>query len=104
MKGGKFVKEYSILIRNWGASPYILGTYSDILKAKNAIDNIVSLEEKGLRPYYVDNNFFNNKHILVGTLKYMCIQERDVTEWRKYSEIKNNKNADNKIIYFNFIK
>lgn len=42
--------------------------------------------------------------ILVGTLKYMCIQERDVTEWRKYSEIKNNKNADNKIIYFNFIK
>lgn len=98
------MKEYSILIRNGGARPYILGTYPDILKAKHAIDNLVSFEEERLKPYYIDNDFFDNKHILVGTLKYMCIQEREVTEWKKYSEVKLDKNTNNKIIYFNFIK
>lgn len=80
------MKEYTILIRQGSGSPYMLGTYSDIILAKRAILNLVEFEEERNKMYFVDNDFFYNKYVLCGNLKYMCIKEREVSEWVKYEE------------------
>ena len=66
---------------------------------------MVSLEEERGRPYFVDNDFFDNKYNFSTKLKYFCLKVRDVTEFKPYSEEeeKNNKN-DNNIIFCNFSK
>ena len=100
MRGGRSVKEYTILIRQGSGTPYSLGTYLDIISAKRAVSNLVDLEEERSRMYFVDNDFFYNKYCYAGNgLKYMCIQEREVTEWKKYSEWDSLENKDN-IVYF----
>ena len=102
------MKEYSLFIQNGNAIPYILKTSNSINDIKLALYNIVSLEEERRRPYFVDNDFFQNKHSLVSNSKYLCIRVRDVSEWNKYSEeeekeIKNN--YSNNIRYFsNYLK
>lgn len=50
--------------------------------------------------YFVDNDYFYNKFCHVASLKYMCIQEREVTEWKKYSEINNIIKKKDNIVYF----
>lgn len=42
---------------------------------------------------------------MVGKLRYFCIKEREVSEWEKYSEEKeNDRKKDNKIIFINNYK
>lgn len=98
------MKEYCIYIRQGSGMPYVLKTYPDIVSAKKAILNLVSFEEERNRMYFVDNDFFYNKYCYAGNgLKYMCIQEREVTEWKKY--IETNSFGKNNIIYLkNYIK
>lgn len=99
------MKEYAILIKQGSGTPYVLKTYPDIISAKRAISNLVDFEEEKHRMYFVDNDYFYNKYCHVGSLKYMCIQEREVTEWEKYSEMKNITNNKSNIIYLrNFQK
>jgi len=94
------MKEYSIFIKNGNGLPYMLDSYKNIESAKFAVYNIVSLEEERGRQYFVDNDYFDNKYHFVGNLKYICIKERDVTNWSNYSEYsRNNKN----IFYLNKI-
>jgi len=62
------------------------------------------LEEERKRPYFVDNDFFHNKYVMVGKLKYFCIKERDVSEWNTYSERESKKVNSNKIIFLNDFK
>lgn len=62
---------------------------------------MISLEKERNRAYYVDNDFFENIFPSnMQNLKYFCIKERNVTEWEKTTEFKQNKNN---IIYFNKI-
>lgn len=82
------MKEYSILIRQGDGTPYTLKPYRNILEAKKALNEIIKLEEERQKPYYVDNDFFENKYNQAIRLKYMCIRERETTEWEKYSEEK----------------
>lgn len=101
------MKEYSLYIQNGNGIPYILKTSNNINDIKLALYNIVNLEEERRRPYFVDNDFFQNKYGLVSNAKYLCIQVRDVSKWNKYSEeekeIKNN--YSNNIRYFvNYLK
>lgn len=97
------MKEYSIFIKQGSGTPYFLNSYSNIHLAKRAIYNLVNAEEKRNRMYYVDNDFFNNKYTFCSNLKYMCIKEREVSNWQKYSEEMCNVPND-KIIYINFKK
>lgn len=98
------MKEYTILIKNGSAQPYMLESYRDIESAKKAIQNIIDFEEERHRMYFVDNDYFNNKYCLVGSLKYLCIYEREVTEYSKYIERIDNNISDGKVIYLNFKK
>lgn len=96
------MKEYGIYIRCNGGQPYMIHFYDNIFSAKQALLQMVQLEEERGRPYFVDNDFFNNKYSCNLNLKYYCIKVRDVSEFEKYSEekIKTKEKKENNVIYF----
>ena len=96
------MKEYGIYIRHGEGKPYMLQIFNDIDLAKIKLFDMISLEEQRNRPYFVDNDFYDNKYNISIELKYFCIKEREVTEWEKYSEEK--EIEQNNIIYFNNFK
>ena len=93
------MKEYCIYCIWNGGKPFILDTFKTLDSAKFRLFDMISLEEERNRPYFVDNDFFNNKYSYAGRLKYFCIKEREITEWNKYSEEKANIENNKKIIY-----
>lgn len=95
------MKQYGIYIRQGSGRPYMIHFYDNIDSAKQKIYEMIQLEEERQRPYFVDNDFFNNRYRLVGNLKYFLIKVRDVSEWENYSEEELQKVTDNKILYFN---
>ena len=78
------MKEYAIYIRKGEGTPYIVSTYNNLFDVKEALYNMISLEEKRQRPYFVDNDFFNNIYTYQCKLKYFKVIVRDVTDWEKY--------------------
>ena len=97
MENNEFKQEYSILcIYNRGI-PFILDTFDNIEVAKLKLYDMIQLEEERKRVYFVDNDFFDNKYqIGLQSSKYFCIQEREITKWKKYEIGKRNKNNKNK--------
>ena len=93
------MKEYTIYLRQGNAKSYTLETYKTIESAKIKLYDIVNLEVERKRPFFVDNDFFENKYNLGSNLFYMCILEREVEDWHKYSNEKEKKCNKNKIIY-----
>lgn len=98
------MKQYGIYIRQGSGTPYMIHFYDNIYSTKQKLYEMIQLEEERQRPYFVDNDFFNNKYRLVVNLKYFLIKERDVSEWKNYSESEKEKETNNKIIYFNNFK
>lgn len=98
------MKEYSIYIRQGSGKPYYLNSYSSLMEARKVIFELVQLEEERNRPYFVDNDFFNNKYNNFHNLKYICLKVREVTEWSTYSEEEVIREAYNKIVYINNFK
>lgn len=99
------MKEYGIYIRQGSGTPYMIHIFNNIDSAKIKLYEMIQLEEERQRPYFVDNDFYNNKYVMVGKLRYFCIKEREVSEWEKYSEEKeNNRKDDHKIIFINNYK
>lgn len=98
------MKEYGIYERQGNGTPYMIHFFNDITSAKIKLYDMIQLEEERQRPYFVDNDFFNNKYVMVGKLKYFCIKEREVSEWINYSERKNKKEKTNKIIFISNYK
>lgn len=96
------MKEYGIYIRQYSGKPYMIHFYNDIDIAKFELYDMISLEEERGRPYYVDNDFFNNTYNMSTKLKYFCIKEREVSEWEDYSET--NEKQENKIVFFQNFK
>lgn len=74
--------------------------YNNILSAKQKLYEMIQLEEERGRPYFVDNDFFDNKYPFNMNLKYYCIKERDITEFSTYSEEEHKTKEKNKIVYF----
>lgn len=98
------MKEYGIYTICKSGTPYMIHIYNNITDTKLKLYDMISLEEERGRPYFVDNDFFNNKYAYCSDLKYFCIKEREVSEFKKYSEEKSNKKENNKIIYFQNFK
>ena len=86
------MKEYTIYARQGNAKPYTIGTYKTIASAKLKLYDIISLEIERKRPFFVDNDFFENKYTLGSELFYISILERDVKEWKRFSELDTTKN------------
>ena len=95
------MKEFAIYIRQGSGTPYMIHFYNNINSAKQKLYEMIQLEEERDRPYFVDNDFFDNKHNISAKLKYYCIKVREVEEWENYSEEKYLAQEKNKIIYFN---
>lgn len=98
------MKEYVIYQRHGNAKPFMIHTFTDILSAKIKLNDIVSIEEERGRPYFVDNDFFNNKFSHCSDLYYLSILERDVSDWNKYSENQEKNREKEKIIFMNNFK
>lgn len=94
------MKEYGIYIRCNGGTPYMIHFFNNILSAKQKLFEMIQVDENRGRPYFVDNDFFNNKYPCNYNIKYYCIKEREVSEFSVYSEEKYNSKEKNKIIYF----
>lgn len=98
------MKEYGIYIRQGSGTPYMIHFFNNIDSAKLKLYEMIQLEEDRQRPYFVDNDFFDNKYNTSIKLKYFCIKERDVTDWQSYSKDKNNEEDSNNIIFLDFNK
>ena len=98
------MKEYGIYIRCCGGKPYMLHVFDNIMQAKLKLYDMISTEEERGRPYFVDNDFFDNKYPCSVNLKYYCIQEREVSEFVRYSEEKEVKKEKDKIVFFQEFK
>lgn len=59
---------------------------------------MIALEQERGRPYFVNNDFYENEYTQNVKGKYFCIRERMVSTWEKYYE--NKANTSNKILYF----
>ena len=95
------MKEYTIYMRHGTAKPYTLGNYKNIMSAKMKLYDIIDLEIKRKRPFFVDNDFFENKYNTSSNLLYISILERDVNEWKQFSEFETSDK--NKLLYlYNF--
>lgn len=94
------MKEYSIYCIYGSGMPFYLSTYNSYYEAYTKLLDMIALEEKRNRPFFIDNNFYNNKFIKgMPHMKYFSIHVRDVSEWEKYDE--QIHNSKNNIIYFN---
>lgn len=94
------MKQYGIYVRQGSGTPYMIHFFDDINSAKFKLYEMIRLEEERQRPYFVDNDFFNNKYNISTKLRYYCLKIREVSEWENYSEEKVKSNAENKILYF----
>ena len=93
------MKEYSIYCIYYGAKPFYLSTFNSFMEAKLKLYDIIDLEIQRNRPYYVDNDFFDNIFSpTLNNIKYFCIKERNVSSWEKTVEESKNKNN---ILFFN---
>ena len=98
------MKEYGIYIRNGQGSPYMLDKFKSIESVKAKLLEMIQLEEERGRPYFVDNDFWNNKYNIAIKLKYFRIIERDVTGWSSFTSDNFSKEKSHKIIYLNSFK
>lgn len=95
--------EYIIYCIYNGGKPFYLCTYDNINLAKIDLYNMVELEKKRNRPYYVDNDFFENEYSSNVLGKYFCIKQREVSEFKKYEEYKNSYKNNNIVQFKKFI-
>lgn len=102
------MKEYTIYSLNHNAIRG-LNSYSfdNVESAKLKLYEMLEIKDRYNSPYYVDNDFFENKYPNSNTHKwftYFCIREREITPWKKYSstqeKLNNNTNEKSNIINF----
>lgn len=94
----EYNKEYCIYCRYNEGTPFILRTFKSFEAARIKLSEMIDLEEERNRPYFVENNFFQNKYVGNIPGKHFAIKEREVSGWSLYDINKNITN--NKIIYF----
>ena len=93
--------EYTIYCIWNGGTPFYLHTYDSIFKAKQDLYEMIELEKKRNRIYYVDNDFYENEYPCTINCKIFSIKERRVDNWSKYSE-KESDTKNNNIFRLNF--
>ena len=75
--------EYTIFIQNgscpeFDALPYPIKSFNEVYIK---LLDMISLEEKRRRPYFVENKFFDNKHSFNYDGKLFIVKSRNVTDW-----------------------
>ena len=90
-------------MRHGDGKPYTMGAYRTIEGVKNKLNDIISLEIERKRPFFVDNDFFENKYSFGGSkLFYLCVLEREVKDWHVYSDVSDSNKANNLTFLCNF--
>ena len=59
----EYNKEYCIYCIYNGGTPFILKTFKTLEAAKAKLTEMIDLEKERNRPYFVENNFFENKYV-----------------------------------------
>ena len=82
----------------------MLDKFKTIESAKVKLLEMVQLEEERERPYFVDNTFWKNKYNIAIKLKYFQIREREISEWKIFSNEDIIQDVNKKITYINSYK
>lgn len=103
-------KEYCIYIMCNGGKPYYIDSYDNLTSTKIRLNELIELEKKRNRPYYVHNDFYENEYPASINCKIFCIKQRIISEWETYSEKKEkemqeeyNKQENNIILFKKYI-
>lgn len=80
------MKEYTLLLRRGQAKPYTLGTFKTLEGAKMKLNDMVDLEIKRNRAFFVDNDYYNNIYEFDTNIFYLCILERECSSYKKVAE------------------
>lgn len=94
------MKEYGIYIRHGNSKPFMIHIFNNLDSAKLKLFEILNLDDERNRPYFVDNDFFNNKYHFESKLSYYCIKVRDVSDWTLFSEKELIENDNHNLIFF----
>lgn len=102
------MKEYVILQQINNGCPWHTVTYKTFEEAHKILLFLTEELEYKRKPFYVDNEFYENKYMLgLPNQRYFQIQFRDVSDWVSVDQennfVKNNvrkKNNQNNILYF----
>ena len=93
------MKEYCIFNIWNGGTPFISLVYNTFEEAYIHLLDIIELEKKRNRPYYVLNDFYKNVYPSnLRKCKIFSIRVREVGEWTDYT--KEDKKEKSNIIYF----
>ena len=91
------MKEYAIYCICNNGKPYFVKPYDNFFEARQSLGFMIEGCKKNRKPYYVDNDFFENEFpYMVDSGMYYSIYEREVTEWEKvFTETKKKNNIIN---------
>lgn len=93
------MKEYTIEIICRGGKPYITRIYKTYEECLRHLDEMVELERKRRRPYFVELEDYENEYNNTVFGIYFRVFERDVTGWEKRNTIVKEKiNYNNKVV------
>lgn len=82
------MKEYAVFSSSKKTTLHIIGMpYTTYEEAKLYLDHIINFRysKRKRKNFYIDCLFYNNIISKKDATEYYCIQEREVSEWRKYS-------------------
>ena len=82
------MKEYGIYIKQGTGTPYMIHFFNNINKAKAKLYEMIELDEEREKPYFVDNDFFDNKYKIATKVKYYCIKSRDYLNGQNFLNLK----------------
>lgn len=70
-----------------GGKTYNIHIYDNFFNAQNDLYNMIELEKQRNRPYYVNNDFYDNEYPATLNCKIFCLKERNVSKWEIYKKI-----------------
>lgn len=65
---------------------YVSNNIEDVKKHIDILVDFYHSQPKRRKPYFVDNDYYNNIFNGFCTGTYYCIMKREVSDWEKYSE------------------
>jgi hypothetical protein len=96
--------EYVLYVRQGQACPFLLNDHRPYTDLEQVIEKIHDIEKDHAKRveknFYIDNDFYDNKQILLSSGVYYKFLRRKVADWESFTT--NEEEKDN-IIYLNFV-
>ena len=96
--------EYVLFVRQGQACPFLLNDNKPYTDMEQVIKKVHDIEKDHARRveknFYIDNDFYNNKQILMSNGVYYKFLRRKVADWEDF---KTNEEEKSNIVYLNLV-